>query len=39
MRVLCALIVLAISVVSVDVIAARPTQAESAALSGTARDE
>jgi len=38
MRVLCALIVLAISVVSVDVIAARPGQAESASLSGTASD-
>jgi hypothetical protein len=38
MRVLRALIVLAISVVSVDVIAARPGQAESASLSGTASD-
>jgi len=38
MRVLCALIVLAISVVSVDIIAARPGQAESASLSGTASD-
>jgi hypothetical protein len=38
MRVLRALIVLAISVMSVDVIAARPGQAESASLSGTAAD-
>jgi hypothetical protein len=38
MRVLRALIVLAVSVVSVDVIAARPGQAESASLSGTASD-
>ncbi len=38
MRVLRALIVLAISLVSVDVMAARPGQSESASLSGTAAD-
>src|SRR5215470_9530735 len=38
MRVLRALIILAISVVSVDIIAARAGQAESASLSGTATD-